>query len=67
VTATAGRSFSAASLFGASDADGDAASPAGPAAGGASATGNDDFVFAPGLGQKTAVAFSQGAADKHTA
>jgi hypothetical protein len=43
-----------------------AASPAGPAAGGAPAAGNDNFVFMPGLGQKTAGTFSQGAADSHT-
>ena len=42
-----------------------AASPAGPAAGGAPTTGNDNFVFASGLGQKTGVDFSQGFADNH--
>jgi hypothetical protein len=39
------------------------ASPASP---NASATGNDNFVFMPGLGQKTPMDFSQGAADNYT-
>jgi hypothetical protein len=64
VLAYDGQTYSNSSIFTRFHVNVASLSPASP---NASATGSDNFVFAPGLGQKAAVAFSQDAADNHTA